>query len=131
MRGAFGLGFIVFLTNVFVNLILVFNGAPLLGIFCLLQTILVFSVGVIWLIRQDDFSLHFHKTSTLIPLVIFLVGYYLILDNLGIKFYAIKENVEELGNLMLSRYQVALWFGAVLGMLGFVLAGGVMRRSQK
>jgi hypothetical protein len=129
-KPAFFLGAILFLLTTVINCWLIFTGTVALGIFSLIGTVLVFSSGIIWLIRQEDQSLHLKNVWLILPLGVFSFGIVQTLQKGGMDYPFVLENIQEIGNVMMSRYQIGLWLVSTVLLLSFVVAGALMTRGK-
>ncbi len=128
---AFLMGSFIFLIIVGVDLFMFFDGMKTLGIFSFLSSLLVFASGMVWLIYRDDSKIYFCKPSLLVPIAIFGGAVTMVLKQVPMDLQMTPENLEETGNLLMSRYQIGLWLVATLIFFIFVMASSLMSGERR
>jgi hypothetical protein len=106
------------------------NGLVSLGIFSFIGTLLLFASSIIWLIYRDDTELHLRKIWLAIPIAIFGGGLAFSFQQLGLQFSATNENLIEVGNLVMSRYQIGMWTVSALILFMFIIAASLVTRNR-
>jgi hypothetical protein len=128
---AFLLGSFIFLIIVAVDGVMFFDGMKTLGIFSFLSSLLVFASGMVWLIYRDDSKIYFSRSVLLVPIVIFGGAITAVLKQVPMDLQMTPENLEETGNLLMSRYQIGLWIVAILIFFIFVMASSLMSGERR
>lgn len=128
---AFLVGSFIFLVLIGVDLVMYLNGMKVLGIFSFLASLLVFASGMVWLIYRDDSRIYFRKPILLIPIAIFGAAVTMTLQQVPLYFRLTPENLEEAGNLLMSRYQIGLWIISILIFFLFIMASSLMGGERR
>ncbi len=128
---AFVLGRLVLAITLTVDIGIFFNGMKVLGIFSLISSLLVFAAGMVWLIYRDDGRVYFKRKSLFIPITLFGLSIVAALREIPIDFKVTNENLEEVGNLLMSRYQMALFIVSVLVFFVFVIASSLLSSERR
>ena len=133
-RPTFILGLLFFVANIAIDLVMVFSGLPTLGGMLAFLTVLVFVTGIIWFIHLDDGKMRLLRVWLVFPLALVGVAFYKVLaltSSLGKPTAAlIAENLSEMGNLLMARYQMGLWLAAVILFSGFMIASALMEKTN-
>jgi len=128
---AFFLGSLVFALILVVDGMMYLNGMKALGIFSFLGSLLVFASGMVWLIYRDDRKIYFRRAFLLFPIAIFGGAISLILKQVPMELRPTAENLEEVGSLLMSRYQIGLWIVAILIFFVFVMASSMLSGERQ
>jgi NADH:ubiquinone oxidoreductase subunit 6 (subunit J) len=127
---AFVLGASLFTLTIAIDAMIIAQGLEVLGVLSLIGSILVFASAIVWLIYQDDGALHIRKVWVAVPLAVFGVAVAKMFDSSGIGMFRGNENIQEVGNLLMSRYQLGLWSVSTTLLISFVIAASLMVRRR-
>jgi NADH:ubiquinone oxidoreductase subunit 6 (subunit J) len=127
---AFIVGALLLLMTVAIDVLMYANGLWALALFSFIGTILVFASSLVWLVYRDDTLLYVRRVYLIIPLAIFGIALNLCFHKIPMGFAPSPENLEEVGNLLMSRYQIALWIVSTLIFFMFITSGSLMGRKR-
>jgi NADH:ubiquinone oxidoreductase subunit 6 (subunit J) len=128
-RSIFILGHFCFLVMIGVDLAIHLSGAVILGVFNLIGSILVFAVGLVWQLRQEEEKMQISRLWLALPIAAWGAAIFRVLNQSQIEYRLTPENLEEVGNLLMSRFDMGLWLGSLILLVGFIIAGTLMRRE--
>lgn len=128
---AFFFGATIFILILGIDTTMYLNGMRALGIFSFLGSLLVFASGMIWLIYRDDRGVYFRRPILFIPIAIFGGAVGLILKQVPLEIRPTAENLEEVGSLLMSRYQIGLWIVAIIIFFVFVMASSMLSGERQ
>jgi hypothetical protein len=126
----FILGAILLVLTLAVDIYLFFLGLFVLGIFSLIGTSLVFSAAMFWFMHLEDTKFHFQKPVLIIPIAILGSAVALVFDQTPMIIQKTPENLEQIGNLMMSRYQIALWLSSAIVFFVFIISSSVLTKRD-
>jgi hypothetical protein len=128
--GSFLVGTFILVMTLFVDGTMFTNGLISLAIFSFIGTLLLFASSIIWLIYRDDTKLHFRRIWLVIPLSVFGLGLAFTFQQLRLQYIPTNENLGEVGNLVMSRYQIGMWCVSALILFMFVVAASLVTRHR-
>lgn len=105
-------------------------GLSAVGVLLSVGTVLVFAVGIIWLIYHDDRKLHFCRGWVIIPLGLFGFALSKVLEKSSAQLLPTPENLTDTGERIMTQFQLGLWIVSLLLLFSFVLASSLMRRNR-
>jgi hypothetical protein len=127
---SFWLGFLIFLGTLWIDGQIFAGGSYALGILVCVGSILVFASGIVWLVYHDDKKIHFRRGWLVIPIAVFGYATVLVFDKSGITFAPAPENLLEIGNLVMTRFQIGMWIVSLTLLCVFVIAGSLIARRS-
>jgi NADH:ubiquinone oxidoreductase subunit 6 (subunit J) len=130
-KGAFYTGCLIFSLTVLIDVGIYTIGLKTLGIFSLIGTLLVFGASMIWLIYMEDNHHYFRKPILVIPIGIFAVALVESFKQTSIQYRSTTESLDEVGNLLLSRYQMILWIVSIIIFFMFIVASTLISRRSR
>jgi hypothetical protein len=130
-NSAFLLGSFIFLIILIVDGGMFFVGMKVLGIFSIISSILVFASGMVWLIYRDDAKIYIRHKALVFPIAIFGIAILTALKQVPVDLQLTPENLEQTGNLLMSRYQIGLWIVAALIFFIFVMASSLLSGDRR
>jgi hypothetical protein len=125
----FFLGILLVVMTLAVDIYLFYLGLFVLALFSIIGTSLVFSGAMFWFMHLEDTKFHFRKPTLLIPIAILGSAICLVFNQVPMIIQKTPENLEQIGNLMMSRYQIALWLSSVLVFFVFVISSSVLAKK--
>ena len=128
---AFLLGSFIFLLVVSVDAAMFINGMKALAIFSFMSSLLVFAAAMVWLIYRDDAKIYFRNSLLIIPLIAFGASISQVMKQVPMELRYTPENLDEVGNLLMSRYQIGLWIVAMTIFFIFIMASSLMSGERK
>ncbi len=101
------------------------------GVLMLSSTIAVFFAGHIWFIHRADGKIYWKSIFLVIPLSLICVAFIRVLKNYRRAEGFGEENLLSLGQMMMSRYQGALWTLGIFMICMFVFASSLLEKGQQ
>jgi hypothetical protein len=119
----------IMVLNVIVDVLAFLNSYYLLGTILLFSTLIICSVCYIWWIQKQESKLNIKNKKLLFPLV-FL--FFTLIKGFGALRTSSNptENLESIGQLLLSRYQAIMWALGIIIISVFVLSAACLKRGK-
>ncbi len=124
------MGTFLLLLTLIVDGVMFGSGLVSLAIFSIIGTLLLFASSIIWLIYRDDTQVHFRRIWHAIPISVFGGGLLFTFQQLSLKYNHTGENLGEVGNIIMSRYQIGMWIASTTIFFMFVIAASLVTRNR-
>ena len=130
-KPAYILSIIILILTLIMDAFVFAMGQRLAGVILLMSTLVVFFAGFVWFVLRDDFT--FHKRRFLLFLPVFLVAGFFARSFFTFEkhFQLGQEDLFALGQLVMARYQGALWICGIIFTCAFVYAGSLLQKESE